>query len=64
MHGRVAADTHNDLRSAVETLSGGLLFTIYAKRYQTVRASGGTIQNVSPNDAYQFVKLWSAGPDL
>ena len=29
--------THNDLRSAVEALSGGLPLTIYAERWKSVR---------------------------
>jgi hypothetical protein len=30
-------DTHNEVRFAVNTLSGGLLLTIYAKRSESVR---------------------------
>jgi hypothetical protein len=36
-HGRVLFDTHNDLRFAVEALSGGLPLTIYAERWKSVR---------------------------
>ena len=33
-------DTHNDLRLAVDPLSGGLLHTIYAESWESVRSAG------------------------
>ena len=38
-------DTHNDVRLAVDALSGGLLDTIYAKTRRSVRGASGIFQN-------------------
>ena len=41
--------THNDLRLAVEALSGGLPFTIYAARFESVRLGPDNLSSVYTN---------------
>jgi hypothetical protein len=43
--------THNDLRLAFEALSGGLPFTIYAARFESVRIGANKFSRVLTNAA-------------
>jgi hypothetical protein len=49
MNGLLFETTHNDLRLAFDALSGGLPFTIYAARFESVRIDANKFSGVLTN---------------